>query len=871
MKKSVCSVWTFLICLAVFIALQGMTVFADTLFPRFQEHEDGAHEWIVEWEDSATCEEPGLVEYYCRLCGESKEETTPPLGHSWGDWIISEYPDCTHVGFRYRVCERCNQIYQETLPIGDHTYGDWVVDWEATCVSTGSMSRSCLVCGETQTQVIPMTDHSFGYWTVDWDATCTTTGQRSRTCWVCYTTQTEVIPVTDHTWGEWKVTREATGRSQGTRQSACQICGQTRQENYDPEGTLRRGSSGDEVRKLQEALNQAGFDCGTADGIFGQKTEQGVKAYEASTDFTVDGIAWPDLQKKLYGGPDPDRAQGSLMPVTLFIIQTSPELSAYEVGSFVSYDIALQNTSGKDLKDWTVYAAGDNSPFRAYGQPYGANGGGNLAMMDSTDVMTHIHTITDEDLARGQVSMKWTAAGTTVDGEKTGSNVVEHILPVIPAKEKDPQASLSLSVKETAGTKSWYLPDTYGYIGHITYAVTVTNTGTKPLRFRQVRCFRGSEDVDGIFAINLMNGGHVLAPGESFDTTMTYNPNEYYKTPGGASEIFDGLIEPSFEAYGMDPETDVVICASGRENFKYPLRYKDPSGEEPGGVHTDKKTPSSGGFEVLDPSSEDEDKDNTGGQGWSGAPGGKAPDPVSIEMNIISYSTSPLGYTLNDDIYYAILVTNLTDSTIIDLDITDPYKGTNEDAVIEHILELPAHQTKVLYFTHTVVQDDVQRHYVDHQAEASWYDESMGQRLTVSTELNRISIYESMAGGNHTSSDNADLTIFLVPAGRPDNISFYEEGETIHYSIIVINSGGRHISEVIVYEPLKGGTEEFAAIENFYPTSSRFYTYDYEVTADDAAAYTVSNAVYAVYFFDDGKPHWAFSDKLVLPTGPSAS
>lgn len=54
--------------------------------------------------------------------------------------------------------------------------------------------------------------------------------------------------------------------------------------------TLRLGSTGPDVRRLQELLIANGFSPGAVDGIFGQKTQAAVFAFQKSKGLVVDGI-----------------------------------------------------------------------------------------------------------------------------------------------------------------------------------------------------------------------------------------------------------------------------------------------------------------------------------------------------------------------------------------------------------------------------------------------------------------------------------------------------------------------------------------------------------------------------------------------------
>lgn len=56
---------------------------------------------------------------------------------------------------------------------------------------------------------------------------------------------------------------------------------------------LKRGTRGDDVRNMQNMLNSLGYAVGTADGIFGAKTETAVKAFQTAEGLKADGIAGP--------------------------------------------------------------------------------------------------------------------------------------------------------------------------------------------------------------------------------------------------------------------------------------------------------------------------------------------------------------------------------------------------------------------------------------------------------------------------------------------------------------------------------------------------------------------------------------------------
>ena len=59
---------------------------------------------------------------------------------------------------------------------------------------------------------------------------------------------------------------------------------------------LRRGNYGEDVKKLQTALDELGYDLGDSgiDGIIGPITEKAIKAFQEANGLVVDGVAGPD-------------------------------------------------------------------------------------------------------------------------------------------------------------------------------------------------------------------------------------------------------------------------------------------------------------------------------------------------------------------------------------------------------------------------------------------------------------------------------------------------------------------------------------------------------------------------------------------------
>lgn len=218
-----------------------------------------------------TCTEKGSKSIHCSKCDEIKDVTEiSETGHSFGEWTVFSFADCTAGGVEQHVCSECGFTDFRNIPPQEHLWeDDFTVDIAPSCTQSGSKSIHCSQCDVVKdVTVIDATGHTFTEWSDNVDATCTGKGQRTRACTVCsyteyadtdinpdahlweddYTIDKEptcieegsksvhcsrcdatkdstVIPLADHIYGEWKTIKEATCTEDGSKKHSCINCG----------------------------------------------------------------------------------------------------------------------------------------------------------------------------------------------------------------------------------------------------------------------------------------------------------------------------------------------------------------------------------------------------------------------------------------------------------------------------------------------------------------------------------------------------------------------------------------------------------------------------------------------------------------------
>lgn len=242
-------------------------------YEEFREIPMTGHIWESDFtvDKKPTCTEKGSKSIHCSKCDEIKDVTEiSETGHSFGEWTVFSFADCTAGGVEQRVCSECGFTDFRNITPQEHLWeDDFTVDIAPSCTQSGSKSIHCSQCDVVKdVTVIDATGHTFTEWSDNVDATCTGKGQRTRACTVCsyteyadtdinpdahlweddYTIDKEptcieegsksihcsrcdatkdstVIPLADHIYGEWETIKEATCTEDGSKKHSCINCG----------------------------------------------------------------------------------------------------------------------------------------------------------------------------------------------------------------------------------------------------------------------------------------------------------------------------------------------------------------------------------------------------------------------------------------------------------------------------------------------------------------------------------------------------------------------------------------------------------------------------------------------------------------------
>ena len=122
-----------------------------------------------------------------------------------------------------------------------------------------------------------------------------------------------------------------------------------------PFTSLKNGSTGSEVRELQRRLRELGYLSGSADGDFGDATEQAVRAFQRNNGLTVDGKVGSATLEKLYSSSAKAAATATRKPTAK---PTNTSFTSLKLGSSGT-DVREMQQRLRDLGYLDSWADGD--------------------------------------------------------------------------------------------------------------------------------------------------------------------------------------------------------------------------------------------------------------------------------------------------------------------------------------------------------------------------------------------------------------------------------------------------------------------------------------------------------------------------------
>ena len=181
------------------------------------------HTWNNIGTTQATCTSAGIKQEECTQCGQFRNSPIPELGHDFVETVIKN-PTCSENGLTRKACTRCNESSDITTNALGHNLSNWKTTKEPTCTSSGEETRMCTRCNSLETRALNSLGHSFTNWNTSKSATCTAQGEETRTCTRCNNKETRAINELGHNYTNWKITKKVTCIEDGKEIRTCSRC-----------------------------------------------------------------------------------------------------------------------------------------------------------------------------------------------------------------------------------------------------------------------------------------------------------------------------------------------------------------------------------------------------------------------------------------------------------------------------------------------------------------------------------------------------------------------------------------------------------------------------------------------------------------------
>ena len=807
--------------------------------------EGGDHKW-GDWKvvEQASCTIGGEEQRKCSVCGKIQARETDSIGHKWGDWENVHAATCVSTGENMRRCSRCNDVEFAKTDYGSHKWGEWKLVDKGDCKHPGKEERKCSVCGKTESRETEEGGHNWSGWKTEKEATCTENGKKVRKCSLCGKEQIEKLEMLGHKWGEWVVIQEADPYGQvGIRERKCSRCGKTEREYFYPDGMIEKGDKGEEVEDLQEKLNELGHNCGKADGDFGKKTEEAVKEWQEANGYTPDGKSWPGQRAEMFGEDDDKKYTSS---VSLVVNGTLPEsIASPSVGDVVTIPLLVSNTGETELYNYSLYIAYNTTTYTGEDSnwTYGWNG---LLDPGASYGSDQICTITQHDIDEGkfyrEIGMSFAPR------YYTGTDV----LSVLPVPEGHDGSVEHRHAESVSAMVAVCIPFTSGGNDGKDRFIDFTMEFAQPL----------PDVLDGVSAgevidlpMRMVNTGNTC-----FDISDAYikdgdgNWVDLYEYPDWEYNVTPGqVVDDHYHLVITERDIELGKAIRTYDQYAYTRYYKgtdlicgiDPQPDGHNG-ETEYRFEDNGVDKAL--------------QGVRFEipliPSGNADfQYVTVEKSIISTPANGEYYVQGETISFLIKVIIPEGKTVMDLEITDPLKGNNEDSTMDRLPVATSGDKLEYIFNYVVTAEDVERGYVENSACAYFFDPEGDAWVEEWSET----------VGAPTGGEIYPESIVLTKSvtNMPED-GIFHNGNTIQFEIQIANVSDETYYDVIVYDPIL----EFAELKTYdvmEPGFTDTIGFSYDVSIADALAGYVENTAFVIRPDGADFQDRIYSNKVTVP------
>lgn len=180
------------------------------------------HDYHIQSETPATCQDEGTVVELCRYCQHRKQTNTPKINHTWNN-IGTTQPTCTVAGIKQEECAQCGQIRNSPIPELGHNFSETIIK-NPTCTENGLTQKACTGCNESSNITTNALGHNFANWNTSKPAACITQGEEVRTCSQCNKKESRIINALGHNFANWKTIKKVTCTENGKDSRACTRC-----------------------------------------------------------------------------------------------------------------------------------------------------------------------------------------------------------------------------------------------------------------------------------------------------------------------------------------------------------------------------------------------------------------------------------------------------------------------------------------------------------------------------------------------------------------------------------------------------------------------------------------------------------------------